>query len=144
MDSKMTEWMLSFPCSRCAFMGIEKLGTVHVLGKDEQEELQIVAFCYDCARVMMERRKRPRTKNRTSSASLLVDKRVVSLNPPNRAQAKGWEACVGTINNLKCVIGDFQGAVETTLAAVNKSKEVRRGLLNERKTSAPYRQARGR
>jgi hypothetical protein len=56
MDSKMSEGMLSFPCSRCAFMGIQKLGTVHVLGKDEHEELQIVAFCYDCARVMMERR----------------------------------------------------------------------------------------
>jgi hypothetical protein len=58
MNKRLQEWMLSFACSRCAFMGIQKLGTVHVLGKDESDELQIVAFCYDCARVMMDRRRR--------------------------------------------------------------------------------------
>jgi hypothetical protein len=59
MDKRLQEWALSFPCSRCAYLGIQKLGTVHVLGKDQSDELQIIAFCYDCARVMMTNR-RPR------------------------------------------------------------------------------------
>ena len=110
-------------------MGIEKLGTVHVLGKDEHEELQIVAFCYDCARVMMERRRRPRAKIRStgnSPAPLQTNKRVVSLNPPKRPSQIGLEACLGTINNLRRVIGDVQGAIASAHNAVSSSEEVRR------------------
>ena len=59
MNKRLQEWALSFPCTRCAYLGVQKLGTVHVLGKDDKGDLQIIAFCYDCARVMMSNR-RPR------------------------------------------------------------------------------------
>lgn len=133
MDSKMTEWMLSFPCSRCAFMGIEKLGTVHVLGKDEHEELQIIAFCYDCARIMMERRKRPRPKIRNGSSSPLpsaASQRVVRLNLPKRTYGAGLEEFRGTIRDLKRLIGDIKGAVESTCGVLSAGVEVRRQALN--------------
>ena len=126
------------PVQSMRFMGIEKLGTVHVLGKDEHEELQIVAFCYDCARVMMERRRRPRVRIRNAGNSPIpstANKRVVSLNLPKRTSESGWEACLGTINKLSRVIGDFRGEVESTRVTVSASKEARRARLLQRENA---------
>jgi hypothetical protein len=135
MDSKMTEWMLSFPCSRCAFMGIEKLGTVHVLGKDEHEELQIVAFCYDCARVMMERRKRPHLKERKLNRSP-AGTRVVALTNKSSQSAKPilspdktFEACKGAVDQLQHLIEDVKSAVDSARHAVSTSEDLRREII---------------
>ncbi len=70
MNKRLQEWALSFPCTRCAYLGVQKLGTVHVLGKDDKGDLQIIAFCYDCARIMMtNRRPRPDRLGPTPMAS---------------------------------------------------------------------------
>ncbi len=68
MNQKMKEWILGFPCSRCTFMGEENLGTVLVLGQDDAGELQVIAFCYDCARIMMNQRRKPIAKRASASA----------------------------------------------------------------------------
>jgi hypothetical protein len=131
MDSKMTEWMLSFPCSRCAYMGIQKLGTVHVLGKDEHEELQIVAFCYDCARIMMERRKRPKVKEHKPNTPPAA-KRVVALtNKSSQSPEKTFEACKGTFDRLQRSIVDLNSAVDSARYAVSASEDLRRRISME-------------
>jgi hypothetical protein len=80
MNRKIKDWILGFPCSRCAFLGVEKLGTVLVLGQDDVNELQVIAFCYDCARVMMaERRKRPAPSRRGTANSTDPSRKIVKL-----------------------------------------------------------------
>ncbi|HUA32748.1 MAG TPA: hypothetical protein VMA09_04040 [Candidatus Binataceae bacterium] len=81
MNQKMKEWILGFPCSRCTFMGDENLGTVLVLGQDDRGELQVIAFCYDCARVMMNQRRKPIAKRASAPASAPVGdrSRVIKL-----------------------------------------------------------------
>lgn len=84
MNKKIKDWVLGFPCSRCSYLGIEKLGTVLVLGQDEASELQVIAFCYDCARVMMSSRRRPVAKRVTSPGDEVG--RVIKLERRAAAQ----------------------------------------------------------
>ena len=73
-------------------MGIEKLGTVHVLGKDESDTLQIVAFCYDCARVMMDRRRRrPVERGDKTHPSGYAGSKVAQFTPRGRHGAGAEE-----------------------------------------------------
>ena len=137
MDSKMTEWMLSFPCSRCAYMGVQKLGTVHVLGKDEHDELQIVAFCYDCARIMMKRRKRPKVKEHTPNRPVAAKRVIAFTNKssesriPVQSPEKTFEACKGTVNKLQRLISDVGVAVDSARYAVLASEDLRRKISME-------------
>jgi hypothetical protein len=79
MNQKIKEWVLGFPCSRCQFMGVEKLGTVLVLGQDEASDLQVIAFCYECARIMMSPRRKPVANKRTATPSSTNSARVIKL-----------------------------------------------------------------
>jgi len=80
MNQKMKEWILGFPCSRCSFMGEQNLGTVLVLGQDEGGELQVIAFCYDCAQVMMNQRRKPVPKRASAPSAPNNDRpRVIKL-----------------------------------------------------------------
>jgi hypothetical protein len=88
MNQKMKDWVLSFPCSRCAFLGVEKLGTVLVLGQDEASEIQVIAFCYECARIMMSSRRKPAPK-RIGAAPTRNENRVVKLQRRNPSAASG-------------------------------------------------------
>jgi hypothetical protein len=123
----MTEWMLSFPCSRCAFMGIQELGTVHVAGKDGHEELEIVAFCYDCARIMLERRKLPRVKDRKIDASR-AEKRIIAFPKVEQPPSQMFEDCKQAVCELRRSIGGFQSAVAWARYAVFASEDLRRKI----------------
>lgn len=80
MNQKIKEWVLGFPCSRCRFMGDENLGTVLVLGQDDGGELQVIAFCYDCARIMMNQRRKPVARRASAPAAPINERpRVIKL-----------------------------------------------------------------
>ena len=93
MTPEQEEWVLSFQCSRCAFVGIEKLGTVHVLGREENGEIQVVAFCYDCARAMMSER-RPRPSRYGSMPAPTTAPRVKALHDTTKRANKNVQQAV--------------------------------------------------
>ena len=126
MNKRLQEWALSFPCTRCAYLGVEKLGTVHVLGKDDRGELQIIAFCYDCARVMMSSR-RPRP-DRVGPKPLLPDartqpvklnlRRAAALNPRAQAETSTSSAILETRRQ----VGQLRNGVAQLLETIGSLK----------------------
>jgi hypothetical protein len=108
-------------------MGIQELGTVHVAGKDGHEELEIVAFCYDCARIMLERRKLPRVKDRKIDASR-AEKRIIAFPKVEQPPSQMFEDCKQAVCELRRSIGGFQSAVAWARYAVFASEDLRRKI----------------